>query len=57
MNTLIKSLLALCVIAAAVAPVAIAEESDRVVTFRGRQIDLKPYIEGFFTVVFPVNNR
>jgi len=40
-------LLVLCVIVAAVAPAAIAEESDRVVTFRGRQIDLKPYIEGF----------
>jgi dipeptidyl aminopeptidase/acylaminoacyl peptidase len=31
----------------ALAPVATAEDSDRVVTFRGRQIDLKPYIEGF----------
>jgi dipeptidyl aminopeptidase/acylaminoacyl peptidase len=30
-----------------IAPVAVAEDSDRVVEFRGRQIDLKPYIEGF----------
>lgn len=30
-----------------VAPMAMADESNRVVEFHGRQIDLKPYIEGF----------
>jgi dipeptidyl aminopeptidase/acylaminoacyl peptidase len=35
------------VTAIAIAPAVGADESDRVVTFRGRQIDLKPYIEGF----------
>ena len=47
MKTLARSLLVLFLITAVVAPSVIAEESGRVVTFRGRNIDLKPYIEGF----------
>ena len=47
MKTLIRSLFVLFLITVVVAPSVIAEESGRVVTFRGRDIDLKPYIEGF----------
>lgn len=47
MRNLSKTWLLLCMIVAAVAPVVIADESDRIVTFHGRQIDLEPYIEGF----------